>query len=291
MVTETQRPDVERRIGERRRTQQASLPALEPHEAPPESVAYARTHIVLPAYNEALSLPPLLERLASMDEVWGRPVTVWVVDDGSTDDTAAIAGRGHPTLPVELIEHPENRGLGQAVHSGLRTVAAAAADDDIVVVMDADDTHDVMLVPRLVGAIEDGADVAIASRFVAGGDDTTAPTFRRALSRGAAAVFRVALPLDGVHDFTSGYRAYRVAVLRRVMRHYGERLIEEQGFACMVELLLKLRHCHPAIAEVPLVLRYDRKGGPSKLKLGRTIRQYLTLLVRDRVSPPPFHGI
>ena len=117
------------------------------------------------------------------------------------------------------------------------------------------------------------------------------PGFRRALSRGAAGLFRLALPLDGVHDFTSGYRAYRVSLLRRASGHYGERLVEEQGFACMVELLLKLRHCRPVVVEVPLVLRYDRKQGASKLRLRRTILQYLRLLLRDRLAPPPFRGL
>ncbi len=249
------------------------------------------THVVLPAYNEAGSLPPLLDRLGELADGWGDPMTVWVVDDGSSDGTADIARRGDERVTVTVVSHPVNLGLGQAVHSGLRAVCAVAEDDDIVVVMDADDTHDVGLVPLMQRALSGGADLAIGSRFVHGGDDATAPRFRRLLSRGAAVLFRVALPLDGVRDFTSGYRAYRVSLLRRASGHYGERLIEEQGFACMVELLLKLRHCRPDIVEVPLVLRYDRKQGASKLRLGRTMLQYLKLLVRDRLAPPPFRGL
>ncbi len=249
------------------------------------------THLVLPAYNEGASLPPLLARLRDLAAGWEGDLTVWVVDDGSSDDTADIARQGAPGLTVRLVSHPVNLGLGQAVHSGLRAVMAVAGDDDSLVVMDADDTHDVGLVPVLQQALAGGADIAIASRFVPGGDDHTAPPFRRLLSRGAAAVFRLALPLAGVRDFTSGYRAYRVSLLRRAAGHFGERLVEEQGFACMVELLLKLRHCRPVVVEVPLVLRYDRKQGASKLKLRRTIVQYLTLLARDRLEPPPFRGL
>jgi dolichol-phosphate mannosyltransferase len=184
-----------------------------------------------------------------------------------------------------------NLGLGRAVQSGLRAALEAAERDDVVVVMDADDTHDPALIPLLQAEILKGADVAICSRFVDGGDDTTAPLFRRMLSRGAAALFRRTLDLDGVRDFTSGFRAYRATLLRRATAHWGERLVEEQGFACMVELLLKLRHCDPVIAEVPLPLRYDRKQGASKLKLPRTIGQYLKLLMRDRLSPAPFRKL
>lgn len=249
------------------------------------------THIVLPAYNEEASLPSLLHRLAALEPATGNGLMIWVVDDGSRDETAAVALRGAVGLEVKLISHQVNLGLGQAAHSGLRAVLDVASDDDVVVVMDADDTHDTGLIDLMSASIEDGADIAIASRFVAGGRDDSAPWHRRLLSRGAALVFRVCLPLDGVRDFTSGYRAYRVSLLRRAAGHWGERLIEEPGFACMVELLLKMRYCHPVIYETPLVLRYDRKKSPSKLRITSTILQYLKLAVRDRLAPPPFRGL
>ena len=90
-----------------------------------------------------------------------------------------------------------------------------------------------------------------------------------------------------VGDFTSGYRMYRVSMLQKATAHWGDRLIEEDGFACMVELLLKLRHWKPQIVEVPMKLRYDRKLGESKLNLPRTLRQYLKLALRDRLTPAP----
>jgi dolichol-phosphate mannosyltransferase len=251
-----------------------------------EAAVGVATHVILPAYNEGQSLPPLLTRLAILAR--RERLIVWVVDDGSTDETAKVAAQGAAGLEVKVVPHRVNLGLGQAVQSGLRAVLEVAGADDIVVVMDADDTHDPQLIRLLRQAIADGADVAICSRFIDGGDDTTAPLFRRLLSRSAAVLFRRMLQLDNIKDFTSGFRAYRVSLLRRAAGHWGERLIEEQGFACMVELLLKLRHCRPVVTEVPLVLRYDRKVGVSKLKLRRTIVQYLKLLLRDRLAPPPY---
>jgi dolichol-phosphate mannosyltransferase len=248
-----------------------------------------RVHVVLPAYNEEGSLGSLLGRL---DEVpRSIPLEVWVINDGSTDRTAEVAAAPPATLDVHLVNHPQNRGLGQAVQTGLRSVLAVADDDDVLVVMDADDTHDPALIETMVRDISNGADIAICSRFTAGGDDSTAPRFRRLLSRGAAITFDRFLKLEGVHDFTSGYRAYRVSLLRRAAGHWGERLIEEQGFACMVELLLKLRHCHPLVTEVPLVLQYDRKQGASKLRLGRTLKQYVRLFLRESFAPPPFREV
>lgn len=246
-------------------------------------------HVVLPAFNEEGSLPALLARLERTART--ERLVAWVIDDGSADRTAEIATTGVPGLDVRLVSHPQNLGLGQAVQSGIRAVLAAADPDDFVVVMDADDTHDPAMIRTLHDGLDAGADVVICSRFVDGGDDSTAPPFRRMLSRGAAVTFRTALRVEGVHDFTSGFRAYRVSVLARAAKHWGERLIEEQGFACMVELLLKLRHCNPVIAEVPLVLQYDRKQGASKLRLKRTIGQYVTLLVRDRLAPAPYRAL
>lgn len=248
-----------------------------------------RLHIVLPAFNEEDSLGSLLVRIDELAS--DHPVAVWVIDDGSTDRTAEVAAGGPAGLDVRVITHGVNLGLGQALQTGLRSVLAAADNDDVLVVMDADDTHDPALIPAMLDAITDGADIAICSRFTDGGDDSTAPTFRRFLSRGAALTFDHIARIDGVNDFTSGYRAYRVSLLKRASGHWGERLIEEQGFACMMELLLKLRHCNPRIAEVPLVLQYDRKRGASKLRLGRTLRQYFKLFVRDSIAPPPYRQV
>jgi dolichol-phosphate mannosyltransferase len=175
--------------------------------------------------------------------------------------------------------------------TGIISVLQQALDNDVIIVMDADDTHDVQDISSMIDLVNAGADIAIASRFVSGGDDSTAPMFRRMLSRGASLVFKTVLPVKEIEDFTSGYRAYRVELLRRAVRHWGERLIEEQGFACMVELLLKLRYLHPVIYETPLVLRYDRKQSKSKLKLARTMAQYLRLALRDRLSPEPLRAI
>lgn len=246
-------------------------------------------HVILPALNEEEALPTLLGRFAALAPTMS--LFVWVVDDGSTDATGAIARRGVEGLDVRVVSHPTNLGLGPALQSGFSAVLAAARDEDFVVVMDADDTHDVAVIEPMAWKLRAGADVVIASRFVASGDDQTAPPFRRFLSRGAALVFRALLPVNGPRDFTSGYRAYRVSLLRRASRHYGETLIMERGFACMVELLLKLRYCRPVITEVPMVLRYDRKQTASKLKLARTMAQYLKLALRDRLSPPPVRDI
>jgi dolichol-phosphate mannosyltransferase len=242
-------------------------------------------HVILPAYNEEDSLPNLLNRLSSVEQ--RDRLIVWVVDDGSTDRTASIAQNSMGSLDIRLLSHKVNLGLGQALQTGISNVLEAASLEDVVIVMDADDTHDTQIIGSMLEKISEGADIVLASRFVKGGCDGTAPPLRRVLSRGAAMVFNTLLPLDGIKDFTSGFRAYKASLLKESVDHWGKRLIEERGFACMVELLLKLRYWEPKIQEVPLVLRYDRKQSQSKLKLWRTLGQYLKLAIRDWLQPPP----
>lgn len=246
-----------------------------------------RVFFILPAYNEEESLPNLLERIRNLSIHIKNQIIVFVVNDGSSDGTPSILKKGVTGLNLKYYSHEVNLGLGQAVQTGIRRILKEVNYDDVIVIMDADDTHDVELLGTMITKIENGADIVIASRFVDGGDDSSAPFFRRLLSRGASFVFKTMLPLNSIKDFTSGYRVYRADLLKKAINHWGERLIVHTGFSCMVELLLKLRYWKPKIIEVPFVLRYDRKLGASKLKLFKTIVQYVKLAISDRLAPPP----
>src|SRR5205823_11598033 len=98
------------------------------------------------------------------------------------------------------------------------------------------------------------------------------------------------VPVRGARDYTCGFRLYRARTLRRAALAWGDRLIEEAGFTCMAELLLKLGRGGAAVVESPLVLRYDRKEGPSKMKMARTIARYFALARHIRARPVPGVG-
>jgi len=239
------------------------------------------TTVVLPAYNESVALPRLLAAIAA-DVPRELSPRVIVVDDGSTDNTAAVAEVSAGDLSVDVIVHDRNRGLGVALRTGLAAAMKRAGDDDIIVVMDADNTHPPAVIADFATAIAGGAGVAIASRYAPGGGEVGLPWHRRLLSRGASLLLWAAFRVPGARDYTCGYRAYRASMLRRAMSVYGDRLIEEAGFVCMAELLIKLSHLGARIAEVPLVLRYDLKPGRSKAKIVPTIAHYLLLVARSR---------
>lgn len=237
--------------------------------------------IVLPAYNEAAALPPLLGAIRGTAEGAGKAAGLWrviVVDDGSTDGTAAAAEPFGRDLALVLLTHPRNLGLAAAMRTGLDAAAHRAVASDVIVTMDADNTHRPEQVPAMVAALEGGADIVIASRYVPGASQSGVPPHRSVLSAGIGWLLRARFGLPGVRDYSCGFRAYRAGLLQQALAAHGARLIESQGFVVMTELLVKLAPLRPRVVEIPLDLRYDRKIGPSKMPTGRTIAGYLRLI-------------
>lgn len=240
--------------------------------------------MVLPAFNEAACLGRLLEHLDEDLTEAGLPYQIIVVDDGSTDGTDAIAREYAARMPVSLVRHPQNLGLGAAIRDGLKHAADAAAPRDIIVTMDADDTHTPGLILRMSRMIYEGHDVVIASRYQPGSRTIGVPLHRRALSWGGSMLLRVVFPIQGVRDFTCGFRAYRAGVIQAALAQYGDAFLDQEGFQCMVDILLKLRRMHLIFGEVPFILRYDIKEGASKMRVGRTISRTLQLMLRRRLG-------
>ncbi|MBY0470020.1 glycosyltransferase family 2 protein [bacterium] len=240
---------------------------------------------VLPAYNEAGSLLPLLDSLLSRFQEAGVAIEVLVIDDGSTDSTPDIAG-SYSSRNVRTLRNSTNQGLAETLKRGLLETTRQASQDDIIITMDADNTHPVEVTFQMLDSIEKGADVVIASRYREGSAVRGLSSFRRTMSFGASWLFRIFFPTPGVRDFTCGFRAYRASALRTVIAKHGPLFISEKGFTCMVDLLLRMRQENFTFSEVPMILRYDLKNNHSKMKVARTIAETLTLLFRRRLGAP-----
>jgi dolichol-phosphate mannosyltransferase len=238
--------------------------------------------VVLPVYNEEARIESLLNHVDEALEDASMPYRVILVDDGSRDSTREIVGDCAARMPIRLMKHEVNLGLGATIRDGLVAAAETAGDRDIIVTMDADDTHAPGLILRMVRMISEGHDVVIASRYRAGSRTVGVPLFRQALSYGASWLFRVVFPTRGVRDFTCGYRAYRARVVRDALARYGESFLDQDGFQCMVDILLKLRRMNLIFGEVPFILRYDWKEGGSKMDVARTVRATMGLLWKRR---------
>ena len=229
-----------------------------------------RTSFLVPAYNEAATIVEVLERL----EALGRDHQVVVVDDGSTDGTAArveqwAAGREH----VVVLRKP-NGGKGSALRHGIPHV-----DGDVVVVQDADMEYDPADVPALVEPIERGvADVVYGSRLI-GGRPQRAYLFwhlmgNRFLSLVTGALFNTTLT-----DMETGYKAFRAEVLRSLP-------LTEDGFGIEPEITGLVCRRGLRVYELP-VAYYGRTYAEGKNITWRDGLRALWVLVRTRVRRLP----
>ncbi|MBB5039335.1 glycosyltransferase family 2 protein [Prosthecobacter dejongeii] len=245
-----------------------------------ESVA-----VVLPAFNEEKDLPALLARIQETLTAQSFRYQVIVVDDGSKDRTAEIAGEAAGKMPLTLIQHEVNKGLGMGIQTGL---SAAMKVADVVVVMDSDNTHDPIYVMDMVRRLEtEDLQLVIASRYQPGSVIVGLSAFRKMLSLGCFLLMKTIVPFRNVRDYSTGFRAYDSALLKRMAQVYGEdKLVEESGFVCMLEVLLKLRSIGTKAGEIPYTLRYDLKEGVSKLRIWKTLKRYLAVVNRYRATRP-----
>lgn len=236
--------------------------------------------VVLPAYNESDSIGLLLSRIDELMRKKHYPIRVIVVDDGSRDDTVQNARIAMPEAVV--ISHEVNKGLGEAIKTGLLVALDVSSETDVIVTMDSDDSHAPALIGKMIDKIDEGCDVVIASRYLPESRVVGVAYYRRVLSDGASFLFRAIFPIDGVRDYTCGYRAYRAAVLKQAFERWGNEFVNQTGFSVMVDILLKLSRLNIVFAEVPIILRYDRKPGASKMNVRKTVMQTLSLLIKHR---------
>lgn len=236
-----------------------------------------RVVFALPVFNEARNLEQLLPKILDLTESCPFEVLIVAVDDGSQDGSHEIlTEQGCHTK-----RHEVNEGLGRTMLDALREAVRLCESGDIVITIDADNTQDPQDAVKMASRIaDDGFALVIGSRYLEDSKQRGVPWHRRGFSLCLNLLLRLLFPMEGVRDYTSGYRAYRAGLLQEAFRHYGGDLIHEPGFAYVVELILKLRSFAPRATEVGIQLRYDQKQGETKIHLGKTMWQYAALLWR-----------
>ncbi|MCD6012148.1 MAG: dolichol-phosphate mannosyltransferase [Flavipsychrobacter sp.] len=235
--------------------------------------------IVLPAYNEEESLPPLLQKVNEAYNYYGWDASVLVVNDGSKDNTLAVAQNFKADIKIDVLDIQPNSGLANAINQGMRKAIEGLKDTDIVVTLDADDSQTPFLIQRMAQQVAEGSDLVIASRYQPGARIKGLKKSRTFFSWAAGMLFRIMVGFEGIKDYTCGFRAYRVDMLKKTINYYGDKFITQKGFGCMVEVLLKVASQSATMNEVPMILRYDLKQGESKMNVKKTMRQTLKLLL------------
>jgi len=242
--------------------------------------------IGLPAYNEEYRIKGLLCDIDKSLSSNPGGYTVVVYDDGSGDGTISqISAARAGGVKVDLVEGGVNKGLGHALSCLIEHCGRNSSAGDIIIIMDADATHNPEHIHRMIGYIRDGFDVVIASRYTHYSRIRGLSWHRRMMSKCANLIFKILFPIRGVADYSCAYRAYTAQILKLAADVYGRDLIEERGFACMAEFLVKLRRLEIIACEVPLILRYDKKAGASKMNVPATVIRTFKMISKFLFMP------
>ena len=209
------------------------------------------------------------------------PYKLIIVNDGSSDNTKEIIKSYENKFPIELLNHTTNKNVGQVFRTAFHYILERAKPGDVIVTKEADNTSDLSILPEMLRKIKEGNDIVLASCYAKGGGIKVTTLIRVFLSSVANFILRTIFPIKGVRTYSSFYRAYNAEVMKKAFKAYDNHLIDEAGFVCMVEMLVKLSRLPVKITEVPMILWCDFRKGKSKMNKPQTIFAYFGLITKE----------
>lgn len=235
--------------------------------------------IMLPAFNEESSIPLIFPKIKKAFEQKELEYRIVVVQDGSTDCTYQVLKKMQDEYPLDIIQHKINRGLGETERDGFEYIAEFAEDEDILIRFDCDDTHEPEYIVLLINKLKEGYDVVNTSRFQPGGGQKGVDVYRAFISYAANIFMKLMFNISGVKDYSCGFRAYRAKIIKDAICIFGNGFIQLKGlgFTSTLETIVKLKLLGCSFAEIPFVLRYDKKASPSKMVSSITSFGYFTM--------------
>src|ERR1700761_7296970 len=218
----------------------------------------ARIWLVIPTYNEAENVGPIVQAVAEeMAKIAPGEYRILIVDDNSPDGTGKLADQLAQEMDVvEVLHRPTKTGLGRAYIAGFEHALAGGAD--LVVEMDADFSHDPKYLGDLIGGAEN-ADVVLGSRYVRGGAVQNWGELRKLISRGGSMYARAVLGIN-VRDLTGGFKCIRRPVLETI--DLGS--LRADGYVFQIEVTYRAIRSGFRVCEVPIQF-VDRTAGTSKM--------------------------
>ena len=245
---------------------QIAMDSFSVSSVPPRLIFMPRTLVALATYNEIENLPSLVDEILRVLP----DADVLVIDDNSPDGTGRWCDERAASEPrLHCLHRPGKQGLGSATLAGMRW--ALDRPYDAFITMDADWSHDPRYLTELVRASE-ATDVAIGSRYTAGGAIEGWPLHRRAMSRTMNTLTGVMLRLP-IRDTSGAFRAYRVAALRSIDLSQ----VQAAGYSYLEEILWRLHRAGATFTEVPITF-HQRRAGASKINFREAVGKLSTLL-------------
>lgn len=235
-------------------------------------------YILIPLYNEELNVPNLKKALKTHVFNLFDNVFFVFVDDYSTDETVALLKTTFSDCSYEIITKSKNKGPGDSFNIGMNWVIEHASPDDKLITMEADCTSDLTILKTMDLLNNQGYDLVLASPYAQGGGFSTTSWFRKILSFAANSLIRFVLDLK-IHTLSSFYRIYSIKHLKKIQDNYPK-IISDSGFFSMVEILCKAVEQKGSVIEVPMVVHSEKRQGKSKMKILKTIRNYLKFIIK-----------
>jgi dolichol-phosphate mannosyltransferase len=235
-------------------------------------------YFIIPAYNEEKNLPLLVKNTKAAMEELGAPYVIYIVNDGSDDRTSELCREYSMTVPLREVKFENNVGVGAAFKRGFEEVFKVIKTGDIIVTKEADNTSDPDILRKMTELVHSGYDVVLASCFAKEGGVENSTIDRHLLSFCANMLLKLSFPIKGVNTYSSFYRAYDAKRLKMAFEAYQGKILEEKGFVCMVEMLVKLSRLPLKMTEEPMVLKCDKREGQSKMRRRKTILGYLKFI-------------
>jgi dolichol-phosphate mannosyltransferase len=230
--------------------------------------------IVIPTYNEATNIEPLLTAIKNVSESHDDVCfSILVIDDSSPDGTADVVGRATKSLKsrnfsIDLAVRKEKNGLGRAYMFAFKKILKDNTSDYIFQ-MDADMSHNPTYITAFITQIRQGADFVAATRYRPGGATPDWSWYRKFLSRGGNIYARMVLG-NKLTDYTGGYNAYSADLLKAI----NIDTLTGKGYGFQIELKYKAINNSKKIAEVPIIF-LDRQQGNSKMPTSTILKNFI----------------
>ncbi len=225
-------------------------------------------YIGIPAFNEAPTVGLLLWRLRSVMQELAREYEILVLNDGSTDATAETLASYAEVMPLTVLGGPRHQGYGRALDALARAAAKRTRYPrrDALITMQADFTDRPEDLPELIKRFEGGADVVVAEGQVS----AAWPKPARLLRRVAPFITRPFASTPGVNDPFGTLRAYRISVLRDMLKESGDTpLVRSDGWSANVELLVRAGRHARRIESIPTSPRYELRPRGTRIRAWR----------------------
>ena len=237
--------------------------------------------IILPVYNEGKSIINLIENIFKIKNKLQKDCEIIICNDGGDDDLEYYLKKFNSEIKIHLLKNKYNRGLPETIRNLFEFCSTNYSSEDIIVRMDGDNTHDPKYILDMINKINEGYDVVIASRYRKNSINSDIPFKRRVLSNISSYIFRILFRIKNVKEYTCGYRAYRVSIIQKALKTFGNNFIQVKGlgFSCTLEKILKLNIINAKFTEIGFKLNYSKKFEKSKMIFSITMLGYLVLII------------